>query len=199
MNICKPKAGETVVVTGAAGAVGSIVGQIAKIKGCKVIGFAGDDEKVRWLKEEGGFDHVINYKTADNRKALREAAPDGVDCYFDNVGGELSSVILSQMKDYGRIAVCGSISSYNTNVQDWPKVPILQPLFVFKQLSMEGFLVWRYVDQWLEGITALYKWVQEGKIKYQETTTDGFENLPQALIDVLRGKNHGKAIVKSSL
>lgn len=199
LGICKPKAGEVVVVTGAGGAVGSIVGQIAKIKGCTVIGFAGDYSKCKWLKEHCGFDHVINYKTADVRKELRAAAPDGVDCYFDNVGGELSSQIIHQMRDYGRIAVCGSISSYNLNVSEMPTVPILQPVFVFKQLAMEGFLVWRYADKWLEGIQAMYKWVDEGKVKYHETTTEGFKNLPQAFIDMLRGKNMGKAIVRSTL
>jgi len=199
LEICKPKPGEVVAVTGAAGAVGILVGQIAKLKGCKVIGFAGSDDKCAWLKKELGFDHVINYKTENIPKALRAAAPDGVDCYFDNVGGQISSQILQQMKDYGRIAVCGSISSYNLDVKDMPQVPILQPLFVFKQLKMEGFLVWRYADKWMEGIKQMNEWVNSGKIKYHETTTDGFENLPKALIDMLRGGNTGKAIVKSSL
>lgn len=196
LEICKPKPGDVVVVTGAAGAVGSLVGQLAKLKGCKVIGFAGNDEKCNWLKTELGFDHVINYKTANVSDALHAAAPNGVDCYFDNVGGELSSLIFRQMREYGRISICGSISSYNVPVDQWPKVPILQPLFVMKQLTMEGFQVWRYADQWLEGISVLADWVKSGKIKYHETVTQGFENTPQALIDMLRGKNTGKAIVK---
>lgn len=122
LEICKPKSGEVLVVTGAAGAVGNMVGQIGKIKGCTVIGFAGADDKCRWLKEELGFDHVINYKTAgDLGEALRKVAPKGVDCYFDNVGGELSSTIVHQMNTRGRVACCGSISSYNTDPKDWPK------------------------------------------------------------------------------
>lgn len=196
LEICKPKAGDVVAVTGAAGAVGSLVGQIAKIKGCKVIGLAGSDDKCDWLKNELNFDHAINYKTANVKEALREAAPDGIDCYFDNVGGELSSVILNQMSQFGRISICGSISSYNLPVEQWPKVPILQPLFVMRQLTMEGFVVTRYNDRWMEGITKLAEWVMQGKIKYQETVTNDFENMPTALIEMLRGKNTGKAVVK---
>lgn len=196
LEICKPKAGETVVVTGAAGAVGSLVGQIAKIKGCRVIGFAGSDEKCDWIKNELGFDIAINYKNGDMKKAIKEAAPDGVDCYFDNVGGQLSSIILKQMKLFGRVSVCGSISSYNLKVDDWPMVPHIQPDFINKQVKMEGFVVSRWADRWLEGLTQNYKWIAEGKIKYQETVTDGFENMPQALIGILRGENTGKAIVK---
>lgn len=120
LEICQPKAGETVVVTGAAGAVGSLVGQIAKLKGCHVIGFAGSDDKCQWLEKELQFDKAINYKNGDMKKALKEAAPKGVDCYFDNVGGELSSIIINQMNTFGRVAVCGSISSYNT-MGDLPK------------------------------------------------------------------------------
>lgn len=198
LEICKPKAGEVVAITGAGGAVGSIVGQIAKMEGCIVIGLTGDDSKCKWLKEELAFDYVINYKTPDVENQLRAAAPNGIDCYFDNVGGELSVQIIHQMREFGRIAVCGSISSYNDgNVL--PKVSILQPVFVYKQLVMEGFQVWRYADGWMEGITAMFKLVDEGKLKYRETITYGFENLPQAFIDMLRGKNTGKAIVKSSM
>lgn len=199
LEICKPKAGEVVVVTGAGGAVGSIVGQMAKMKDCIVIGFTGDDSKCKWLKEELGFDHVINYKTPDVENQLRAVAPNGVDCYFDNIGGELSVQIINQMREFGRIAVCGSISSYNHDGNDLPKVSILQPVFVYKQLVMEGFQVWRYADRWMEAITAMYKLVDEGKLKYRETITCGFENLPQAFIDMLSGKNTGKAIVKSTM
>lgn len=197
LDICQPKAGEVVVVTGAAGAVGSIVGQIAKFKGCQVIGVAGSDAKCKWLEEELGFDHTINYKTADIHAELKKAAPNGIDCYFDNVGGTISSIIINQMRDHGRISVCGSISSYNTPSSDWPKVPILQPKFIFNQLTMKGFLIWSYNDRLFEGIANMKKWVEEGKIKYRETTTNGFENMPQALIDMLQGKNTGKAIVKA--
>lgn len=197
MEICEPKNGEIVVVSGAAGAVGSIVGQIAKIQGCKVIGIAGSDEKCKWLTNDLGFDHSINYKTEDISKSLKAIAPDGIDCYFDNVGGETSTTIMRRMRMYGRIAVCGAISAYNLN--EIPYVPAVQAPFVRYQLKMEGFQYWRFTDKWFEGIAQLLKWIDEGKIKYQETETVGFRNLPQAFIDMLRGKNLGKAIVKSKL
>lgn len=197
LEICKPKAGETVVVSGAAGAVGTIVGQIAKIKGCKVIGIAGTDEKCAWIKKDLGFDHAINYKTEAVAEVLKKCAPDGVDCYFDNVGGGISSIVISQMREFGRISVCGSISSYNLPISEWPKVPILQPAFIFKQLKMEGFIVTRWWDRWFEGISQLKEWIDDDKIKYRETVTNGFENMPQALINMLQGQNFGKAIVKA--
>ncbi|CAH2234798.1 jg13221 [Pararge aegeria aegeria] len=165
----KPKAGETVVVTGAAGAVGSLVGQIAKIKGCKVIGFAGSDEKCQWLEKELGFDKALNYKKVDAQSALKVAAPQGVDCYFDNVGGELSSAIIGQMNMRGRVAVCGSISAYND--KQLPKATILQPSIVFKELKIEGFIVWRWIDRWSEGFTQLVSWIKSGQLKPAEHTT----------------------------
>lgn len=194
LEICNPKAGETVVVTAAAGAVGSLVGQIAKIKGCRVVGFAGTDDKCKWLEDELGFDKAINYKTADIAKSLKEAAPKGVDCYFDNVGGELSAVILTQMNLYGRISVCGCISGYND--QEF-QVSAPQKYFVWQQLKQEGFIVSRWADRWMEGLTEIAKWLQGGKVKYHETITLGFENMPKAFIDMLRGKNTGKAVVKA--
>ncbi|XP_026728943.1 prostaglandin reductase 1-like [Trichoplusia ni] len=193
LEICKPKAGETVVVTGAAGAVGSLVGQIAKIKGCRVVGFAGDDAKVEWLKEIG-FDAAINYKTADIAAALKEAAPKGVDCYFDNVGGELSSTILYQMNDFGRVSVCGSISSYNDI--GLPQATIVQPALVFKQLKIEGFLVVRWVNRFPEAFAELIKWIHSGQLKPREHVTEGFENIYDAFIGMLNGENVGKAVVK---
>lgn len=195
-DICKPKPGEVVVITGAGGAVGSLVGQLAKLKGCQVIGFAGSDDKCTWLKNELGFDYAFNYKKVNADEELRAAAQNGVDCYFDNVGGELSTIILGHMREFGRIVVCGSISTYNLPLADWPKVPVSQPIFIVRQLTMEGFLVSRYVDRWLEGITKLLEWIDQGKIKYHETITEGLENTPEAFIDLLRGKNIGKAIVK---
>lgn len=194
LELCQPKAGDTVVVSGAAGAVGSLVGQIAKAKGCRVVGLAGNDDKCAWLKELG-FDHAINYKTTDVSKALRDAAPDGYDCYFDNVGGDISAAIIAQMRLFGRIAVCGAISSYNSDPDQLPMVPT-QPSFVFKQLKMEGFVVFRWASKWLEGITAMHELVQSGKVQYQETRTKGFENMPKAFIGMLRGENTGKALVE---
>ncbi|XP_073945520.1 prostaglandin reductase 1-like [Choristoneura fumiferana] len=194
LELCQPKEGETVVVTGAAGAVGSIVGQIAKIKGCKVIGFAGSDDKIEWLEKELGFDKAFNYKTVDIVKALKEAAPQGVDCYFDNVGGEISSSIISLMNTYGRVAVCGSISAYNDAT--WPKATILQPSLVFKELKVEGFLVPRWISRWGEAFADLVKWSKSGQLKSREHVTEGFDNVYDAFIGMLAGDNTGKAVVK---
>ncbi|CAG4961162.1 unnamed protein product [Parnassius apollo] len=196
LEICKPKVGETVVVTGAAGAVGSIVGQIAKIKGCRVIGFAGSDDKVGWLEKELGFDKAINYKTADIDKTLKEAAPEGIDCYFDNVGGEISSIIISQMNAKGRVAVCGSISSYNEVSSNVVKAPILQPSIVFKELTIQGFLVKSFSKHWPEAFAQLVEWIKSGKLITREDITEGFDKIYDAFIGMLAGKNFGKAIVK---
>lgn len=166
---------------------------MGKLKDCRVVGFAGSDEKCKWLESEYGFDKAINYKSENVYKQLKSATPKGIDTFFDNVGGEVSSMVFNQMNDYGRIAVCGAIASYNHAI---PKVPAVQNAFVFKQLKMQGFLVWRWSDRWMEGITEIAKLVKEGKLKYHETITEGFENTPQAFIEMLRGKNYGKAIVK---
>ncbi|KAL4715436.1 hypothetical protein ACJJTC_015339 [Scirpophaga incertulas] len=193
-EICMPKPGETIAITGAAGAVGSHVGQIGKIIGCRVIGFAGTNEKCDYLTKQLGFDHAFNYKTSDVKAALREGAPKKVDCYFDNVGGEISSTIMSHMNHFGRVAVCGSISSYND--KSLPKVTILQPSIVFKELKVEGFLVNRWFDRWEEGINANLKWLLEGKLKYEEKTYHGFDNMVDAFVGMMRGENTGKAVVK---
>ncbi|XP_047995392.1 prostaglandin reductase 1-like [Leguminivora glycinivorella] len=196
LELCKPKAGETVVVTGAAGAVGSIVGQIAKIKGCTVIGFAGSDDKVEWLEKELGFDKAFNYKTTDVLTALKEAAPKGVDCYFDNVGGEISSQIISQMNLYGRVAVCGSVSAYNADLLNTPKASILQPSIVTKELKIEGFIVSRWLSRWPEAFADLIKWAKSGQLKTREHVTEGFDNIYDAFVGMLAGENTGKAVVK---
>lgn len=195
LEICRPKEGETVVVSGAAGAVGSVVGQIAKIKGCRVVGIAGTDDKCEWLRQLG-FDATINYRTVGQEgigAALKEAAPKGVDCYFDNVGGYISEAVLGQMNLYGRISVCGTISNYN---DARVKVSDPQREFVFKQLCQEGFIVTRWNKRWMEGILANLRWIEEGKLTYQETVTDGFENMPTAFVSMLTGGNTGKAVVK---
>ncbi|XP_033221911.1 prostaglandin reductase 1-like [Belonocnema kinseyi] len=196
LEICQPKSGETLVVSGAAGAVGSHVGQIGKIKGLKVIGIAGSDEKCSWLVKELGFDHAINYKTEDVAAALKKVAPDGIDCYFDNVGGDISSTVIYQMNNMGRVSVCGSISSYNSDPENIPRSKILQPALIFKQIKMEGFLVPRWTDRLDESFTQNKKWIREGKIKYRETVTEGFENIFQAFTGMLKGENTGKAVVK---
>jgi len=196
LDICKPKAGETVVVSGAAGAVGSLVGQIAKIKGCNVVGFAGTDEKCNWLKSIG-FDHAFNYKKADVTESLAKAAPKGVDCYFDNVGGEMSVAVLNAMNKRGRAAICGAISHYN-EVGGYSKTTDILPLCIFKELMVEGFLVGRWAGpQWVEGIKAMAGWVASGKIKVRETVVDGFDKMPQALMGLFTGDNTGKMVVKA--
>ncbi|XP_023022660.1 prostaglandin reductase 1 [Leptinotarsa decemlineata] len=193
LEICKPKKGETVVVSGAAGAVGSHVGQIAKIKGCTVIGITGSDEKGKWLVDELGFDHFINYKTTDLEKVLPEVAPNGIDCYFDNVGGDISSTVIYQMNHFGRIAVCGAISGYNEGEK---QDVIIQFPVTFRQLRMEGFIVSRWNERRMEAIKQNLEWIEQGKLKYQETITNGFENMFKAFYDMLNGGNVGKALVK---
>ncbi|CAH0715427.1 unnamed protein product, partial [Brenthis ino] len=193
-EICKPKSGETIVITGAAGAVGSHVGQIGKILGCRVVGFAGTDEKCRYLEKELGFDHAFNYKTCNIKDALKKGAPNYVDCYFDNVGGEISTTIMNYMNKFGRVAVCGSISSYNDVTL--PKVSIVQPAIVFKELKVEGFLVHRWTNRWQEGINENLKWLNEGKLSYKEKVYYGFNNMVEALVGILKGENTGKAVVK---
>ncbi|XP_073956354.1 prostaglandin reductase 1-like isoform X2 [Choristoneura fumiferana] len=195
-DICKPSPGETVVVSGAAGAVGSHVGQIAKILGCRVIGFAGTDDKCQWLLNEVGYDHAANYKTVNIAEYLKQQAPSGIDCYFDNVGGELSSIIISQMNEFGRVAVCGAISGYNETDPEKRKGTFLQPYIVGKQLKIEGFLVNRYADRTTEGIRQNLQWVKDGKLKYREHIFNGFESTVTAFIGLFNGANTGKTIVK---
>ncbi|CAD6230530.1 GSCOCG00006804001-RA-CDS [Cotesia congregata] len=196
MEICKPKAGETLVVSGAAGAVGSHVGQIGKILGMKVIGIAGSDEKCKWITSDLGFDHAINYNTQDVATELKKVAPQGVDCYFDNVGGEISSAVIYQMNPYGRVSVCGSISAYNANPDALPKCTITQPAMVMQQLKVEGFLMLRWKNRSMEAFEKNLQWIREGKLVYRETVTEGFENMFNAFLHMLRGSNIGKAIVK---
>jgi prostaglandin reductase 1 len=158
LRLCKPKAGETVLVNAAAGAVGSMVGQIAKIKGCRVIGYAGTDAKCKWIKEELGFDYAFNYKTCDLGKTLKEAAPNGIDCYFDNVGGKFTqTVIADHMNPFGRISVCGSINQYNTKAEDLEQGPYPWGLFIGRQLRMEGFMVHRWVSEWDGFVTVVMR------------------------------------------
>lgn len=194
-EIGKPKSGETVVVSGAAGAVGSVAGQIAKILGCRVIGIAGSDEKTSMLTDTLGFDAAINYKTTtDMNAAISNAAPDGVDIYFDNVGGEISDAVLANINQFARVAVCGSISGYNdTDVSMGPRV---QGILVKNSVLMQGFIVSNYQEKFRDAITQLAGWLQEGKLTYKETVVEGFEHIPQAFIDLFDGKNEGKMVVK---
>jgi NADPH-dependent curcumin reductase CurA len=194
-EIGKPKAGETLVVSGAAGAVGSVAGQIGKILGCKVIGLAGSDEKTAMLKAKFGFDEAINYKTTtDMKAAIASAAPDGVDVYFDNVGGEISDAVLAHLNQFARVPICGAISSYNdTEVAMGPRV---QSILVKTSTLMQGFIVSNYGAKFPEATQQLTAWVQEGKISYNETIVNGFDQIPQAFIDLFEGRNDGKMVVK---
>ncbi|WP_295852660.1 NADP-dependent oxidoreductase [Tardiphaga sp.] len=195
LDIGKPKAGETVVVSVAAGSVGSIVGQIAKIKGCRVVGIAGGKDKCDWLTSELGFDAAVDYKDGAIFKALRAAAPDGIDVYFDNVGGDILEACLAQMNLRGRIACCGAISQYDgAPSASGPRgVP---GLIVVKRLTMQGFIVMDYMAKRDEALAELQAWVASGQIKVREDVIDGLENTPQALIGLLAGDNRGKRMIR---
>jgi len=198
LELCQPKAGETVLVNAAAGAVGSAVAQIAKIKGCKVIASAGTEEKCAWVKSLG-IDHVFNYKTANISEELKKAAPDGINCYFDNVGGKFTLEALPHMAERGRISMCGAISSYNEEHRDKQErianSPYDAATIIGKQLRCEGFMVYRWADRWMEGLEQMKDWVLQKKIQFKETETKGFENMPKAFIGLFHGDNIGKAIV----
>ena len=195
LEICQPKPGETVVVSGAAGAVGSLVGQIAKIKGCRAIGIAGGDDKIEYIVKDLGFDGGFNYKTTTDYGArLKELCPNGIDCYFDNVGGAITDSVFPQLNVYARVSVCGQISHYN---QEKPEPgPRLLGFILVKQVKVEGFIVVRWQNRWAEGIAQMAQWIKEGKIRYHEDVVNGFENTPRAFIEMLRGKNLGKMLVK---
>jgi NADPH:quinone reductase len=196
MQIGKPKAGETVVVSGAAGGVGMVVGQIAKIQGCHVLGIAGTDEKIKLLRDQFGFDEAINYrKTTDMQKAIAIACPNGVDIYFDNVGGKTSDAIIANINFHARIPLCGQISLYNsTKTQMGPR---LQPMLLTRSVMMQGFIIGDFKDQFPEGIKQLAQWLKDGKLKFAETIEHGFERLPTALLGLFNGKNTGKMIVEA--
>jgi NADPH:quinone reductase len=194
LDIGQPQAGETIVVSGAAGAVGTTVCEIAKIKGCHVVGIAGSDEKNRYLKEELGVDAVINYKTDDIRQALKDACPHGIDAYFDNVGGEISDAVMPLINRGARIIICGQISFYCV---DRPEVgPRPQPYLLINRALMRGFIITDYAAKFSEGVKQLARWLSEGKLKYAESIVEGFENTPQAFIGLFTGQNLGKQIVK---
>ncbi|MCK0189199.1 NADP-dependent oxidoreductase [Arenibacter sp. F20364] len=194
-EIGKPKAGETLLISGAAGAVGSVVGQIGKILGLYVVGIAGTDEKVAMLTSEFGFDHAINYNTTDDmRAAIRTACPDGVDVYFDNVGGPISDAVLYNINKYARMIICGAISVYNNT--EMPKSISVQPFLIKNSALMQGFIVSNYAEKFPEAMKNLSTWLAEGKLNYTETVVNGFENTPQAFLDLFEGKNKGKMIVK---
>jgi NADPH:quinone reductase len=196
LDIGKPMPGETVVVSGAAGAVGTVVGQIAKIKGCRVVGIAGSEHKAQYLKEKLGFDAVINYKSEGVYESLKKACPDGIDIYFDNVGGEVSDAVMYLINTYARIIMCGQISEYN---QKTPSMgPRLQKYLIYNQALMQGFRIRQYSDRFNEGFEQLGQWVRDGKLTYRHSIVDGLENAPKAFIGLFSGQNLGKQIVKVS-
>ena len=195
LDIGQPKKGETVVVSAAAGAVGSIVCQIAKIKGCRVVGIAGSDEKCNWLKNDLKVDEVINYKKEDILESLKEKCPEGIDIYFENVGGETLDAALTLMNNYGRIPVCGLISMYN----DWETPgPKMFRNILMKRLTVKGFLVSDYLDRYSESLEALSEWMAEGKIQYKVDIVEGIENAPSAVNKLFTGENKGKLVIKVS-
>jgi NADPH-dependent curcumin reductase CurA len=198
-NFAKPQKGETLVVSAASGAVGATVGQIGKIYGCRVVGVAGTDDKCEFTKTELGFDDCVNYKDADFKEKLKSACPDGVDIYWENVGGITFDTVMPLLNDYARIPVCGLISLYNaTSLKGGEKdrLPLLFRQILTKRMMIKGFIVFNHYDQREESIIALSKWIKEGKIKYKEDFVDGLENAPNAFIGLLNGKNFGKLVVK---
>jgi NADPH-dependent curcumin reductase len=196
LNIGKPRAGETLVVSGAAGAVGSLVGQIGKIKGCRVVGTAGSEEKCRWIKDELGLDAAINYKKEPVLESLKGHCPDGIDVYFENVGGEMLEAVLSLINLKARIALCGMISQYNATS------PVPGPCnlvnLIIKRALIEGFLVLDYMDRANEAIEDLSKWFAEGKLQYRVDVVQGLEHAPSGVNKLFDGSNKGKLIVKVS-
>ena len=195
LEIANPKPGETVVISGAAGAVGSAVGQIAKIKGCRVVGIAGSDTKINYLVGELGFDAAFNYRSVENYyEVLSEICPDGIDAYFDNVGGTITDAVFRLLKPKARVAICGQISQYN--LEEPEMGPRLLPHLLVRQVRAEGFLVFQFAERYPEALRQLTLWLKEGKLKYREDIVDGIGNAPSAFIAMLQGRNMGKQLVK---
>jgi hypothetical protein len=196
MKICEPKAGETVCVDAASGAVGSVVGQLAKLKGMHVVGIAGGVEKCAYVKNELGFDDCIDYKAFPDPKAfysaLKAVTPRGIDCHFENVGGTIMDAVMLRMNAFGRVAMCGMISGYNG-----APIPMMAPQLILQsRLKFQGFIVSEHMNLWPEGLTELGGYVASGKIKFRESIADGLANAPQSFLDLLKGKNFGKQLVK---
>jgi NADPH-dependent curcumin reductase len=191
-EIARPRSGETLVVSAAAGATGSIAGQIGKIHGCRVVGIAGSDQKCSWIKDELGFDDAINYKHADWKAKLAAATPNGIDIDFENVGGDLMQAVLSRMNLHGRVVLCGLISGYTRGD---PGLASFGNVLI-KRLRVEGFLILDYASRYVEAATQLGKWKMFGKLKDRETVVEGLENVPEAINMLFTGANTGKLIVK---
>jgi NADPH-dependent curcumin reductase CurA len=194
-EIGKPGKGETVVISGAAGAVGLVAGQIAKIRGSRVVGIAGSDEKCKMLKDDFGFDETINYKTTKSiRKELARVCPDGVDVYFDNVGGDITNAVVLNLNFYSRFILCGQISYYNA--REFPVGPVILPRLLTRSVMLKGFIVRDFQEKFDEGLAHLAGWLKEGKLKYTVTSIRGFDNLPDAFLGLFSGKNKGKMVVE---
>jgi NADPH-dependent curcumin reductase len=196
MKICQPKAGQTIVVSAASGAVGSAVGQLAKSRGCRAVGIAGGADKCGYVRNELGFDACVDYKAHPDSKslyqALKEATPAGVDGCFENVGGMVLDVTLARMNAFGRIALCGMISGY-----DGQPIPLQQPQLILQsRLTIEGFIVSEHMDVWPEALKELGTMVATGKLKYRETVAQGLASAPEAFLGLLKGRNFGKQLVK---
>jgi NADPH-dependent curcumin reductase CurA len=195
LDICHPQPGETVVISGAAGAVGSLVGQIARIKRCRTIGIAGSPEKIRYITSDLGFDAGFNYKeTSDYTARLKPLCPNGIDVYFDNVGGAITDAAIGLINTRARVSVCGQISQYNAVKPDMG--PRWLGQLVAKQAKVEGFLVNQFSDRFDDGLRQLSTWLREKKIKYREDVVEGLENTPRAFIRMMQGCNIGKQLVK---
>ena len=194
LDIGQPKEGETVVVSAAAGAVGAVVGQIAKIKGCRVVGIAGGAAKCSYIVDELGFDAAVDYKNEDVRKALARHCPKGIDIYFDNVGGEILETALSMLARRARIIICGAISQYNSTTG--MVGPRNYMSLLVNHALMEGFVVFDYADRCPEGMKALAGWTIKGKLKAREDVVDGLETFPETLLKLFRGENFGKLVIK---
>jgi len=194
-EIGRPRPGETVVVSAAAGAVGSVVGQLARMAGARVVGIAGSPEKCRWLTGELGYDAAVNHRDPEMAKALRAACPRGIDLYFDNVGGDVLEAVLFQLRSGGRVVCCGSVSTYDTGAPP-PGPRGIPGLLVVKRLRLEGFIVTDYEHRYAEAEKALNALVQAGRLVVAEDMHDGLEQAPQALIGLLAGENRGKVMVR---
>lgn len=197
LDICDPQPGETVVVSGAAGAVGMLVGQIAKFKGCRVVGITGSEMKISWLLGELGFDAAINYNTSlDLDARFDEVCPEGIDVYFDNVGGAITDAVLQRINIGARIAACGQISQYNLERPEMG--PRWLGQLIVKQAKVQGFMVSRFSERFSEGREQMAAWLKQGRLKYREDIAQGIEAAPQAFIGMLHGKNQGKQLVQLS-
>jgi NADPH-dependent curcumin reductase CurA len=198
LNIGRPQAGETLVVAAASGAVGSVVGQIGKIRGCHAIGIAGGERKCRFVKGELGFDECLDHHAPDLASRLRAACPKGVDIYFENVGGVVFDAVLPLLNNFARVPVCGLIAHYNAiGLPAGPdRVPLLMRQMLVKRLTFRGFLVFDFAEQTAGFLTEMSAWLREGRMKYREDITDGLENAPRELIGLLKGENFGKKLIR---